>query len=297
MATLRGVSPVVPTLFDEGEAVAFDAMEQLICKLIDGGVHALTMFGIGSEYYKLSERERKQILDLLIRVVDGRVPTIVSITAHSTKQACEDAEWAQKAGASAIMILPPFFLKPDTDSILQHFDKVISCIDVPVVLQYAPNETQLSLPGDTFLRLSERCKRELYVKVECRPTGPLVSYLNKNGLNVLIGSGGITFYENLERGAQGVMPGCSLYDVFLLIYEAHTNGDREESFRLQNTILPYLTFVDQNTEMFLASEKYFLKLRGLIEETNCRAPRYELDSYQKSMLEHYHRILSPLLGE
>ncbi len=287
MPDIQGVLPVVPTLFDASEQIHFEEMKVLIDALIESGVHGLTIFGVGSEFYKLSDQERRQLLHFFIDTVGNRVTTIVSVTAHSTLVALRQAAEAAEAGTDALMLLPPFFAGPDAGSILIHIREVIGEVNIPVILQYAPDETKAVIPTEVFLRMSEDSQRDLYVKVESKPAGPLVSRLTESGIGVLAGKGGLAFFEALERGAVGVMPGCSMADRFVAIYDHYVKGDKDIAFELHNQIIPYLSFVDQSAEMFLASEKYYLKRKGLITADRCRRPDFQLESVHREVLDRY----------
>lgn len=291
MKNIDGVIPVLPTVFNSKGEINFEDINNLIENLISGKVNGITIFGVGSEFYKLSENENYKILNNFINKVNNRIITIVSITQHSTKNACFKALEAQEAGANALMLLPPFFCSPDIGSVLNHISTVIKSVDIPIILQYAPIETNMIIPEDIFKELIQEYEDRIYFKIESKLPGALISNLVEKGAKILIGRGGINFYEALERGAVGVMPGCSLYDFFILIYNNYKKGEKDISFRLHNTIIPYLTFVDQSTELFLASEKYFLKLRGLITEDYCRAPFFKLDSKYKKILNNYKNII------
>jgi dihydrodipicolinate synthase/N-acetylneuraminate lyase len=286
-AKIHGVCPVIPTLFLGSEQIDFDSMNGLIDAVIAWGVHGLAIFGIASEFYKLADAERAQLLDFFIKAVRGRVSTIVSVTAHSTLLACRQASEAEEAGADAIMLLPPFFGGPDGASIMRHLQSVLGSVRIPVVLQYAPEETKLSIPAQAFLELAEQAGVGLYVKVESKPAGALISRLTDGGVKVLVGKGGIPFYEALVRGAIGVMPGCSVADRFVKIYDLFRGGEKLRALEEHNRIVPYLCFIDQSTELFLAAEKYFLKRRGMIAEARTRRPDFLLETVHREILDRY----------
>lgn len=290
MDIIKGVYPVLPTLFNDREEVDIESMEKLIETLILGNVDGIAIFGIGSEFYKLSENEKNQILKNFIKAVNNRITTIVSVTEHSTKNACIEALKAQEAGAHAIMILPPFFANPEISSVYKHIYTVLKSIDIPAIIQYAPEGTNFIIPEEVFLKLSKDFKDKIYFKIELKLSGFLVSNLAKNDVRVLCGRGGITFFESLERGAVGVMPGCSLYDFFVSIYKNYIADKKESAYELLNKILPYLVFTDQSIEMFLSSEKYILKMRGLINKDYCRSPFLKLDDNYIQLLNRYKNI-------
>jgi 4-hydroxy-tetrahydrodipicolinate synthase len=296
MPEIRGVYPVVLSLFDDEENLDFEQMNHLIAALTAYGVQGLVMFGVGSEFYKLSEQERDRLLHFFIESVHRRAQTIISVTAHSTAIACAQARAAEEAGADAIMLLPPFFAGPDAGSVLAHIREVIGRVQLPVILQYAPEETKATIPLEVFLKLAENAQGRLYVKVESKPAGPLISVLTDCGLKVLAGRGGLAFFEALERGAVGVMPGCSLADRFVEIYNHYVQAHKTAAFELHNHIIPYLSFVDQSTEMFLACEKYFLKKRGLITRDRCRRPDFQVQDVHRQVLDRYCQMLAPQEG-
>lgn len=291
MKIISGVLTVLTTLFNSREEIDLDEMNKLIEILISGNVNGITLFGIGGEFYKLSENEKAHMLKNFIKTVNKRVTTIVSVTDHSAKNACLKAKEAQEAGADCLMILPPFFAGPDVYSVCDHIFKVLSSVDIPAIIQYAPQETNLVIPDEVFYRLSEEFGDRIYFKIESNDPGHFITELVKKGINkIFIGSGGISFYETLERGAVGVMPGCSLFDFFVSIYSNYIEGKKEISFNLHNKILPYLMFCGGSNEKFLSSEKYFLKLRGWIKNDYTRAPFYRLDPTDINILNKYKEI-------
>ena len=105
---------------------------------IEDGVQGLAMFGLASEYAKLSDAERVHLTKLLVERVAGRVPVIISITSHAIEVARKEAVAAVRAGANALMILPPFFLSPSADAVHKHIATIAAENDVPVIVQYAP---------------------------------------------------------------------------------------------------------------------------------------------------------------
>lgn len=285
--SIHGVCPVIPTLFLATEQVDFDAMRGLIDAVVAMGVHGVTMFGMGSEFYKLADAERSRLLAFFVATVRGRAKTIVSVTAHSTLLACRQASEAEAAGADALMLLPPFFGGPDAASLMGHLRAVVEAVRIPVVIQYAPEETKVSIPAAIFLELAQEAGVEVLVKVESKPAGPLISQLTAGGMPVLVGKGGLGFFEGLERGAIGVMPGCSLADRFVAILDLYARGEKEQAFEAHNRIVPCLTYVDQSLEFFLAAEKYLLARRGMIAHALCRRPAFSLEPVHREVLDRY----------
>ena len=91
----------------------FESLENLVKHLIKGGCHAVTLFGIAGEYYKLSDEERKKMVEVTVKgAKEAGGKTILSVTDHATEVAVKTAKFFEQSGADCLMLLPPFFLKP-----------------------------------------------------------------------------------------------------------------------------------------------------------------------------------------
>ena len=135
---------MLATPFDECGDVDLDSFDGQVEMAIRDGADGLAMFGLASEYYKLMDSERQVLLRRLVSVVGQKIPVIISVAYHATELAIRQAREAQDAGADAIMILPPFFLEPSEEAILEHIACVAGAVGIPSILQYAPAQTRIS---------------------------------------------------------------------------------------------------------------------------------------------------------
>lgn len=296
---IKGICPIIATPFTPMGNVDYDSMQNLICTLIKGGCHALTLFGIAGEYYKLSDDECKQMIRLVVEECKKfGVPSIISITQHSTELAIKQAKYAEEAGADCLMLLPPFFLKPSGAELYNHMKQVGQAVHIPIMVQYAPEQTGVSIAPVVFQRLHKEVENMIYYKIECRPVGGYISdllNLTDNRVKVLVGNAGFQLPEALDRGSIGAMPGPSMYDIYLKIYNNFVNGNRAEAIRIHSDILPILNHIRQNVEMIIHYEKKILKRRGMIESDYCRMPTFAPDPYMDNLFEEYYEKLLPYL--
>jgi len=187
------------------------------------------------------------------------------------------------------------FLKPGADDIYRHIKMVAQAVTIPAMVQYAPEQTGVSIAPSFFARLSSEVENIKYYKIECKPSGhyitTLLEYIGKQA-DVFIGNAGYQFIDGFDRGAIGVMPGCSMYDIYLKVYDEYIKGNREEAGRIcDNIILPMLNHIRQNVEMIIYFEKRILKKRGIISTDYCRYPTFTTDAcYDRLFEEHYERI-------
>src|SRR5690554_3005196 len=114
---LHGVCPILNTTFREDGSLDLESQVRLIHYLLDSGAHGIGLFGNASEGYTLTSSERRALLRLAVREVNGRVPLIVSSGHTGTDAAVEASKEAADLGASALMILPPYYLRTDADGI------------------------------------------------------------------------------------------------------------------------------------------------------------------------------------
>lgn len=303
MADIRGVYAVVPTPFDATGDIDMDGFRAIVRSQIDRGCRGVVLFGIASEFYKLAEDEERALIDAAADECEGaQTALIVSVTKHATRLATRRARYAVDAGANGLMILPPYFLGPTEDQIIAHVRQVAGSVDVPVIVQYAPIQTGVSIRPEAFVALARSVPSIACYKVEARPPGPYISALadvSDGTVDSLVGYGGLRMIEAMDRGAVGVMPGCSLSDLYRRIEGAYRSGDRAAAARIHRDLIPLLSHLIQDIEMFIHYEKQLLVERGIIESSvaHCRHPSFEPDDHDDELFQEYYRHVAPHLDE
>lgn len=291
---LKGICPIIATPFTETGEVDYDSLQNEVYYLADNGCHGVTLFGIAGEYYKLSEDEMDRMTRVVVDACKQKgIPSIVSVTQHATEVAVKRARFYEDCGADGLMLLPPFFLKPGAADIYAHMKQVCRAVRVPVVVQYAPEQTGVSIAPTVLANLNNDTDVDLYYKVECKPAGGYISALRRElpSAQIFLGNAGYQFIEGFDRGALGAMPGASMFDIYLDIYNKYVNGDREGAKTLHGTVLlPMLNHIRQNVEMIILYEKRILKKRGVIATDCCRMPSFTADSVYDAVFEEYYEM-------
>lgn len=295
MSEIRGICPVVATPFTETGAIDGTSLERLIETLVEGGCHGVTLFGVAGEHYKLTDEEERQMLGIAAEATaEVDTPLIVAVAENSIEAAVERARFADDAGADCLMVLPPALLEPTADDHYEHIERLGAAVDLPLMIQYAPETTGVPVDLEVFERLSVEVDNVDYFKIESRPPGGDVSrLLDRAGdrVDVLVGYAGQQMLEALDRGAVGVIPGSSMFDVYLEIYEAYTRGDRERARDVHRELVPLLAHCRQTAPMLVHYEKTILHRRGIIDTPRCRSPRFDPDEhYDRVFEEHYERL-------
>lgn len=294
---LKGICPAIATTFTENGDVDYESYRNLARTLIKGGCHGITLFGIAGEYYKLTEEEEKELIKITVEECrKGNVSSIISITKHATNVATRWAKYAEAAGADCLMLLPPFFLKPTAQNLYEHMKEVGQSVKIPIMVQYAPEQTGVAIDPTILINLGREVENICVYKIENKPSGKYISNLLKasgNKAKIFIGNAGFQMIEGLDRGAVGVVPGCSMYDIYLQIYDEYLKGNREKVFELHNILNAVLNHIRQDVEMIISFEKKILKRREIIASDHCRAPAYAADDIYLSLFDEYYDMIEP----
>jgi len=290
---ISGIVPIVAATFTHSGSLDENSFQSLIRHLLKTGSSALTLFGLATEFYKLTDYDRVQMQTLFLAETcqSESVAGIISITDHSWEVASQRARDAEAQGADALMLLPPYFLGPSEDAILEHLKHVIGSVKIPVILQYAPVQTGVRIPPEVFLKLRDALPNADFIKVESQPPGRYVSQLlerSQGRLKSLVGYAGVQMPDVLVRGAVGIQPGCSFTEIYVELWRLWQT-DKTAFLVLHNKLLPYISYWMQGVELIIKAEKVILKRRGIIASDYCRSPSYTLDDREHTQIEQFMR--------
>jgi dihydrodipicolinate synthase/N-acetylneuraminate lyase len=135
---LRGVVPAIVTPFDAADAVDLAAAGRLTSWLIEGGVHGIMTTGGTGEFPHLDRAERFELTQQVAEVAAGRVPVIAGTAACSTREVLLLCDDAARAGADAVIIVPPYYFPLPEDAIAAFFASVADRSALPVFVYNNP---------------------------------------------------------------------------------------------------------------------------------------------------------------
>lgn len=297
--TLQGICPIVATPFTRKGKIDENGLRSLVNTLCQGGCHGAILFGVAGEFYKLSDEERRSLIQIASdELTDEKMPLLVSITHQSASIAVDEAKFAQKEGVDGLMVLPPSMLKPGPTQQYDHIKAIAESVDLPIMVQYAPETAGSPVPLDVFVSLAEEFSNVRYFKIESEPPGPDVTELvdrTPKHVGVFVGYAGINMIEAFDRGATGVIPGSSLHDIYLEIHRRYRSGDREGALALHDRLVPFLNHVRQGPPMLVHYEKKILKRRGVIDSGHARQPAFEPDDIYDNLFEYHYGQLEEYL--
>jgi dihydrodipicolinate synthase/N-acetylneuraminate lyase len=283
---VRGVSPVLQVPFTEDGTVDLPGFRRVVRYVLGTGVSSVMFPGFASEYHKLAEDERDLLTTALLAETTGRdgVAAIVAVQDHATQLAVRRAKRVVAAGADLINLLPPHYLGPPRQAVIDHIREVLDAIaPTPVVLQYAPAETSTSLDAATIAAIAAKHPNLKLVKVESSPPGRLIAELAEGDppVQAVEGYAGVQLPDAIRRGAVGTQPGCSFTELYVELWHRFTTGDETGGRDLHRRLLPYISYWMLDTELIIAAEKLISVRRGLFDSAHCRAPAHRLDTEER----------------
>jgi len=150
----RGTGTALITPFRNG-AVDFDALGELLNFQVENGVDALIVLGTTGEAATLTPAERDEVISFALRAVDGRVPVVIGTGTNNTAATVDLSRRAEELGADGVLVVTPFYNKPNQEGLYQHFRTVAESVRIPVILYNVPGRTGVNLAPETVLRLAQ----------------------------------------------------------------------------------------------------------------------------------------------
>jgi 4-hydroxy-tetrahydrodipicolinate synthase len=142
------------TPFHDGE-VDFQTLDELVEFHLKSGTDAIVPVGTTGESPTLDYEEHKQVIERVVRAVEGRIPVIAGTGSNSTAEAIELTAHAKKVGADASLQVCPYYNKPTQEGFYQHFKAIAEEVDIPLVLYNIPGRCGAGMTPDTIVRLAE----------------------------------------------------------------------------------------------------------------------------------------------
>ena len=238
---LHGIFPPIATPFENGK-VAFDKLRTNVEKLSKTGVSGIVVLGSNGEYVYLSEKEKRDVIEAVVRAVPDNLPVIAGTACESTAETirltCDSAELGVRA---ALLTTPHYYGGKMTDEALfQFYTAVADSVPIPVLLYNVPKFTHLNLTADFVSRLS-RHPNIVGIKDSSGNVNLLGQYLNgsESNFKVLVGTAGVLF-SGLALGCVGGIVALANVapEACVKILEFVEQGNFEKARQLQLKVLP-----------------------------------------------------------
>jgi len=282
--TFQGTHTALVTPFRNG---AFDrtAFVAHIERQIEAGVEGIVPVGTTGESPTLNHEEHAEVIAAAIETARGRCQVIAGTGSNATTEAVALSEKAAEMGASALLLVAPYYNKPSQEGLFRHFRAVADAVELPIVLYSIPGRCGIEIGVDTVARLADACPNVRCIK----EAGGSVERVNqlRNSLpdefEILSGDDSLTL-PFISAGAVGVISVASnIYprEVGGLVRSALA-GDFDEASSLHRVLYPL--FKDLFLEPNPVPAKWALELAGVMT-SEVRLPLCEMSDVSRARLE------------
>ncbi|NLR67848.1 dihydrodipicolinate synthase family protein [Chitinophaga varians] len=151
--TFSGIIAYPITPFDKQERVDIPLFKKLLERLVQSGSHGIAPLGSTGVMPYLTDEEKEAVTEAALQQVKRRVPVIVGVSNLTTERTIYHAQFAEKAGADAVMIIPMSYWKLTDDEVFRHYEKVASSISVPVMAYNNPATSGIDMSPALLKRL------------------------------------------------------------------------------------------------------------------------------------------------
>jgi len=271
-AIFGGIHAILYALFDRQERLDRVAMRRQVEVCLAAGAHGIGALGLATEVAKMTEAERRTVMDWLAEDLAGHVPLFFTIFGASVAEQAAQLRHAERAGADWAILQPPPVGSFGAAEYIGFFGRVAASTSLPVGIQNAPGFLGRGLSAEEIGRLVRDHPNIRVLKAE----GPAVEIERVvaavgGGVPVLNGRGGLELVDNLRAGCAGLILAPDILDHAVAAFERFRAGDEAGAERAYARLLPAASFAMQSIESLVCYGKRVFGSRAGID-IHDRAP-------------------------
>jgi 4-hydroxy-tetrahydrodipicolinate synthase len=149
-----GVGTAIVTPFTKAGALDEPGVRRLARRQIDEGIHFLVPCGTTGESPTLSEDERTRVVEICVEEARGKVPVLAGAGGYDTKEVIHSARVMERAGATGLLSVTPYYNKPTPDGLVQHYKAIAESTPLPIIVYNVPGRTGCNVDVATLVKLS-----------------------------------------------------------------------------------------------------------------------------------------------
>jgi len=269
---LRGSYPPLVTPLRDGE-VDYEVYAQLVEMQIREGSHGVVVNGTTGEPTTLTPRERTRLVATAVEAARGRIPVVAATGSQSLAETLELTKAAEEAGAQAVLVLTPYFVKPPARGLVEYYVEVGRRTRLPLLVYHIPGRAAVEVKPETVAEIADRLPNLVGMKHAANDLGFVSAVLRRLGgaFRVFAGLEELSF-PMLAIGASGLMNAVGNVAPRRVadLYRAAASGDAATARRLHDDLfeLNQAVFFDTNPIPI----KYMMKRIGLLLSEEHRLP-------------------------
>lgn len=267
-----GIIPPLVTPLKSRDEIDRDGLQRLVDHVLAGGVHGIFILGTTGEAPSLSYRLRRELISLVTKQVDHRVPVLVGVTDTSYVETVELSKHAHESGADAVVLSTPYYFPAGQTELLGYMEHLLADLPLPMVIYNMPSLTKVWFETDTILKLSHH-RNIIGIKDSSGDLGYFeqVAALKKVRPDwfVMMGPEAMLI-PALEKGGDGGVNGGAnvIPSLFVKCYEAYQKGDSNRASQLNEIIQTWQSVYDigKYASRHIKATKCALSIRGICDD-------------------------------
>ena len=275
---LCGSYPPLVTPFRGGK-VDFDRFADLAERQANEGSHGLVVAGTTGEPSSLTVAERTELVKVAVAAVRGRIPVVAATGSQSFAETVELTQQGEKAGASAVLVVTPYYIKPSQRGLIEYFAAVGKRTALPLMIYHIPGRAAVSIHAKTIMRIGERIDNLVGLKHADKGLELLTELQIGMGpeFRMFCGLEALSL-PMLVLGASGLMNavGNVAPAKVASLYTAVKQGDLQMAQRL------HLELFELNRAIFFDTNpvplKYMMSRLGMLDSPELRLPLIDLEA-------------------
>lgn len=291
----QGIYPMLYAFFDASGKLDKEATRRQVRACVSHGAHGVAVLGLGTEVHRLSDSERRQLVDWVAEELSGRLPLAVTVNAPTVAAQVEFAGFAHARGASWVILQPPPQRGVPEAFFVRFFGEIADRVDLPVAIQNAPDYLGAGLTAAGVSQLARDHPNFRILKAE----GPAIAVkeiIEQAGDTVTVfnGRGGLELTDSLRAGCAGMIPATDSFDWQSRIFNLMREGAESRAEALYRELLPAVVFVMQSLDTLHAYGKRIAAMRLGLGEVIDRDPMLRPSAFGLQCVQRYARSLGPL---
>ncbi|OKL37087.1 4-hydroxy-tetrahydrodipicolinate synthase [Domibacillus mangrovi] len=241
MVTFGRLSTAIVTPFDSKGNIDFNKTTQLIEYLIQNGTDSLVVAGTTGESPTLTAEEKIALFRHTVKVAAGRIPVIAGTGSNNTKTSIELTKKAEAEGVDAIMLVAPYYNKPNQEGLFQHFKTIAESTNLPVMIYNIPGRSSILIEPKTTIRLANEVPNIVATKEASGSIDIITEIIADTADDFLVYSGddGLTL-PVLSVGGAGIVSVASHVagNEMKKMINAFYAGDVQTAAKIHQALLP-----------------------------------------------------------
>lgn len=246
----RGTIVALVTPFDSKGQLNLNKVKELVRFHLEKGTNGLVPCGTTGESPTLSDKEKEQLFETVVKEADGKIPVIAGTGVNDTEKSLKMTKRAKEIGADAALVITPYYNKPTQEGLYRHFMHIADAVELPIVIYNVPGRTSVNILPATVERLASH-ENIVAIKEASGNLGQIseVHYRCRDKITILSGDDNLTL-PILAVGGKGVISVTAniVPEVMNQMIDAFENGDHAQALSIHQKLeaLNKVLFIETN---------------------------------------------------